>query len=67
MQVAKYKKDLTPAQRRIAKLKNHLHQTKENTAKDRAEHSSKGKKEDPQDDEVLPLRVAVGTLFLVSA
>ncbi len=36
-QVAKVKKKLILAQREIAKLKNQLHQTKENMAKERAD------------------------------
>ncbi len=56
-QVAKIKKGLTLAQREIAKLKNQLHQAKENMAKERAEHSSKSKKEDSQEDEVGSKRV----------
>jgi hypothetical protein len=40
MQVAKIKKDLTLAQRAVAKLKNQLHQGKENMAKELAENSS---------------------------
>jgi hypothetical protein len=39
-QVAKIKKELTLAQRKIAKLKNQLHQAKEIIAKERAEHDS---------------------------
>ena len=45
-QVAKLKKDLTLAQREIAKLKNQLHQAKENNAKERAKYCSKSKKND---------------------
>ncbi len=56
-QVAKIKQELTLAQREIAKLKNQLHQTKENMAKERAEHGSKSKKEDSQEDEVGSKRV----------
>ncbi len=56
-QVAKIKKELTLAQREIAKLKNQLHQTKENMAQERAEHGSKSKKEDSQEDEVGSKRV----------
>jgi hypothetical protein len=53
-QFAELKKDLTLAQREImiANLKNQLHQAKENMAKERADCSSKSKKEDSPDDEV---------------
>jgi hypothetical protein len=51
-QIAKFKKDLTLAHKEIAKLKNQLHQAKENIARERAERSSKGKREDSQDVEV---------------
>jgi hypothetical protein len=57
-QVAKVKKDLTLQQREIAKLKNPLHQVKKNMAKERAERSSKSKKEDSQEDEVGSKRVS---------
>ncbi len=49
-QVAKIKKDLILAQREISKLKNQVHQAKGNMAKERAERSSKSKKEDFQED-----------------
>ncbi len=45
---AMIKKEFTLAQSRIAKLKNQLHQAKENKAKERAERGSKSKKEDSQ-------------------
>ncbi len=45
-QVIKIKGELTLSQREIAKLKNQLHQAKENMATERAERSSKSKKED---------------------
>jgi hypothetical protein len=51
-QVVKFKKELTFAQKENAKLKNQLHQTKENIDREGAERGSKGKKEDFQDDEV---------------
>jgi hypothetical protein len=51
-QFAKLKKDLTLAQGKIANLMNQLHQAKENMAKERADRSSKIKKEDSPDDEV---------------
>ncbi len=56
-QVAKTKKELTLAQQEIAKLKNQLHQDKENMAKERVECSTKSKKEDSQEDEVGSKRV----------
>jgi hypothetical protein len=56
-QAAKLKKDLPLAQRDIANLKNQLHQAKENMAKERAERSSKSKKEDSPEDEVGSKRV----------
>jgi hypothetical protein len=46
------KKDLTITQREIAKLKNPLHQAKENIAKECAESCSKSKKDDSPEDEV---------------
>jgi hypothetical protein len=55
-QFAKIKKELFLAQREIANLKNQLHQAKENMAKERAERSSKDKK-DSQEDEVGDQRV----------
>jgi hypothetical protein len=51
-QVAKLKKDIALAQREIAKLKNQLHQAKENIGKERAERCSKSKKDDPPEDEL---------------
>ncbi len=51
-QVTKLKKVLTLAQREIAKLKNQLHQTKENIAKERAKRCSKSMKDDSPEDEV---------------
>jgi hypothetical protein len=51
-QVAKLKKDWTLAQREIAKLKNQLHQAKENIAKERVERGSKSKKDGSPEDEV---------------
>jgi hypothetical protein len=54
--LAKIKKELTLAQKDIANLKNQLHQAKEDMAKERAEHSFKGKK-DSQEDEVGEKRV----------
>jgi hypothetical protein len=48
---------LTLAQTEIAKLKNQLHQAEENMAKERAERSSKSKKEDSQDDDVGSKRI----------
>jgi hypothetical protein len=51
-QFAKLKKDLTLAQWEIAKLKNQLHQARQNITKERAEHSSKSKKDDSPEDEV---------------
>jgi hypothetical protein len=56
-QLAKIKEDYTLTHREIAKLKNQLHQAKENMAKERAEHSSKSKKEESQDDEVGSKRI----------
>ncbi len=50
-QAAKLKKDLTLAQREVAKLKNQLHQAKENTTKERAKCGSKGKEDDSPEDE----------------
>ena len=47
---------MTLAQREIAKLKNQPHQAK-NMAKERAEHSSKSKTEDSQEDEVWSKKV----------
>jgi hypothetical protein len=52
LQVAKLKKELTLAKRQIANLKNQLHQAKENVAKERAELSSKSKKDDSYEDNV---------------
>ncbi len=52
---------MTFAQKEIAKLKNQLNQAKENLARERAEHSSKGKKENSQDDEVGSKRVCQST------
>ncbi len=48
----KLKKDLTFALREISNLKNQLHQAKENIAKERAERSSKSKKDDSPEAEV---------------
>ncbi len=44
-QFTKLKKELTLAHREILNLKNQLHQAKENIANERAEHSSKSKKD----------------------
>ncbi len=46
---AKINKELSLAQREMAKLKNQLHQAKENIAKERAELSFKGKKDSQED------------------
>jgi hypothetical protein len=43
--VAKIKTELTAAQKKIAKLKDQLHLSRENIAKERAERGSKGKTE----------------------
>ncbi len=51
-QFAKLKKESTLAQREIANLKNQLHQAKEYMARERADSSSKTKKEESPDDEV---------------
>jgi hypothetical protein len=51
-QFAKLKKELTLAHREISNLKNQLHQAKENIAKERAERSSKRKKDDSPYEEV---------------
>jgi hypothetical protein len=56
-QFAKLKKELTLAQREISNLKNQLQQAKENIAKERAERSSKSKKDDSPDEEVGNKRV----------
>jgi hypothetical protein len=50
--VAKNKKELTFAQKEIAKLKNQLHQSKKNFAKEWAECGFKGKTENSSKDEV---------------
>jgi hypothetical protein len=52
MQVARLKKELTLLRREIALVKNEQHQAKENMAKERADSSSKSKKEGSPDDEV---------------
>jgi hypothetical protein len=56
-QFAKLKKDLSLALREISNLKNQLHQAKENIAKERAERSSKSRKDDSPDKEVGGKRV----------
>ena len=48
----KLKKDLTFALREISNLENQLHQAKENIARERAERSSKSKKDDSPEAEV---------------
>ncbi len=52
LQFAKLKKDLALALREISNLKKQLHQAKENIAKERAERSSKSRKDDSPDEEV---------------
>jgi hypothetical protein len=56
-QFNKLKKDLSLAHREISNLKNKLHQAKENFAKERAERSSKSRKDDSPDEEVGGKRV----------
>ncbi len=53
-QFAKLKNELTLAHRELSKLKNQLHQAKENIAKERVEHGSKSQKDsdDSPDEEV---------------
>ncbi len=51
-QFAKLKKELTLAQREISNLKSQLHQATENIANERAERSSKSKKDVSPDEEV---------------
>ena len=50
-QYAKLKKDLSLALREISNLKNQSHQAKENIAKERAERSSKSRKDDAPDED----------------
>jgi len=57
LQFNKLKKDLSLALREISNLKNQLHQAKENIAKERAERSSKSRKDDSPDEEVGGKRV----------
>jgi hypothetical protein len=57
-QLAKLKKDLSLALREISNLKNQLRQAKENIAKERAERSSKSRKDDSPDEEVGGKRVS---------
>ncbi len=54
---AKLKKDLSLALREISNLKNQLNQAKENIAKERAERSSKSRKDGSPDAEVEGKRV----------
>ena len=51
-QFVKLKKDLSLALPEISNLKNQLHQAKENIAKERAERSSKSRKDVSPDEEV---------------
>ncbi len=57
LQFAKLKKELTLVQTDSSNLKNQPHKAKDNIVKERAEHSSKSKKDESTDEEVGSKRV----------